>query len=127
MPQQPKTPEQIALEQRIATASGLVKTMQLQLQSIRRRNRASREKARRQTKVSELREKQDKAFKELLKDIDAAENAPPVIATSKELKKLDAIAKKNKEKAEAAAAAGEKSSSSTSVPLVNGTPQNGKK
>ena len=75
MPQIPKTEEQHLLEERISKTNSLLRTMKLQLAAIRRRNKAARERERRQCRTQDLKEKQCRAFEELWRDaalLDAA-------------------------------------------------------
>ena len=65
MPQVCKSEEQLLLEERITKTSAVLRTMKLQLQAIRRRNKAARERSRRASRTQALKEKQSRAFEEL--------------------------------------------------------------
>ena len=65
MPQVSKSEEQLLLEERITKTASVLRTMRLQLQAIRRRNKAARERSRRASRTQALKEKQSKAFEEL--------------------------------------------------------------
>ena len=69
MPQIAKSAEQISLEDRIAKATSLVKTMRLQLASVRKRNKAERERLRRMTKCKDLEKKGEEMFGKLMEDV----------------------------------------------------------
>ena len=89
MPQQPKTEEQLQLEAKIASCCGLLKTLRLQLVSIRRRNKASREQARRKAKCTSLAEKQQAEFHALQRTLNPSFGATITISKTADLEKLD--------------------------------------
>ena len=69
MPQVPKSEEQRKLESRISRTQSLLSAMRNQLASVRKRNKADREKARRAEKVDALDEKQEEAFQILMNEV----------------------------------------------------------
>ena len=74
MPQVAKTEEQRVLESRISRTRTMLANMQGQLRSLRSRNKAARERERRQNNVSSKKQKADQSFDDLCKEI-AAEKA----------------------------------------------------
>ena len=79
MPQVAKYREQVLLEDRIRKATTLVKTMRLQLASVRKRNKAERERARRSAKCKYLQEKGESEFLKLMQDVSSGPiTVPPV-------------------------------------------------
>ena len=78
MPQIAKSREQVLLEERISKATTLVKTMRLQLQSVRKRNKAERERQRRSSKCISLEEKGEQEFLKLMEDVGAGAITVPV-------------------------------------------------
>ena len=69
MPQVAKSKEQVLLEERISKATTLVKTMRLQLASVRKRNKAERERARLSSKCKSLEQKGEQEFLKLMEDV----------------------------------------------------------
>ena len=89
MPQIAKSREQLLLEERISKATALVKTMRMQLQSVRKRNKAERERQRRSSKCKSLKEKGEQEFLKLMEDVSAGAITVPVGADFKNKRQTD--------------------------------------
>ena len=87
MTQVKKSKEQTALENRISRCNKLLRTMKSQLKSVRRRNRANREKRRRSQNVNTLKKRQEEEFNSLLDDIKKARASRMIKAMQKNGKK----------------------------------------
>ena len=119
MPQVAKSREQVLLEDRISKATTLVKTMRLQLASVRKRNKADRERARRSAKCKDLQQNGETEFMKLMQDVSSGPIAVPLLSSGME--KLNGVkgdAKKTTEEKPNSAVADfsihDKSSSSSS-------------
>ena len=67
MPQVSKTQEQLILEQKIAKAKSLLKHLEAQVLSLRLRNKADRERDRRQDKLNKLDQSIDEDYEALIR------------------------------------------------------------